>query len=138
MEGKVFVMNTDGRCKEFCDDLHGVIEDGRLQGKQTQRLGRRMHFAEAQLSGRTGKRCLRVLSDFAEGRGFNLAPKDIFFLRMFRDLLLENVPREVYALKPENVVVFTDACYERDNNNWPCGLGGVVCAGNLEAETYVG
>ena len=90
----------------------------------------RMQFAEAQLFGRTGKRCLPVLSDFAECKKYKLCAKDVFFLRMFRDLLLANVPREVCALKPENVVVFTDACYERANKEWPCGLGGVIFAGS--------
>ena len=26
------------------------------------------------------------------------------------------------------MVVFTDACYERDHPTWPCGMGGVVVA----------
>lgn len=26
-------------------------------------------------------------------------------------------------------MIFTDACYERENNSWPCGLGGVICFG---------
>ena len=47
---------------------------------------------------------------------------------MFHDLLEKNIPREVGALSSENVVVFTDACYERDHPTWPCGLGGVVFA----------
>ena len=49
---------------------------------------------------------------------------------MFRDLMLDNIPREVTALKDENVLVFTDACYERDSSTWPCGLGGVAFSGN--------
>ena len=80
--------------------------------------------------GRTGKRCFRVLADFDEGNRFKLMLKDIFFLRMFKDLLTANIPREICALKSENVVVFTDACYEREADAWPCGLGGVVCFGN--------
>ena len=30
-------------------------------------------------------------------------------------------------LHDNNVVIFTDACYERDLVQWPCGLGGVIC-----------
>jgi hypothetical protein len=30
-------------------------------------------------------------------------------------------------LGDQNVVIFTDACYERTDNFWPCGLGGVLC-----------
>ena len=38
-----------------------------------------MQFAEAQMFGRTGRRCLRVLSDFAEGHKQKLQTKDVFF-----------------------------------------------------------
>ena len=48
--------------------------------------------------GRTGKRCLRALGDFAEGRRFKLLPKDRFFLSLFATLLKQNVPREITAL----------------------------------------
>jgi hypothetical protein len=36
------------------------------------------------------------------------------------------VPREVRALDEGNVVIFTDACYEKEEDKWPCGLGGVL------------
>lgn len=72
---------------------------------------------------------MRILSDFAEGRRFALTNKDIFFLRTFRNLLEKNVPREVSALGSENVLVFTDACYEPGHAEWPCGLGGVLFDG---------
>ena len=62
------------------------------------------------------------------GKRSKTTEKNIFFLRMFHDLLEKNIPREVGALSSENVVVFTDACYERDHPTWPCGLGGVVFA----------
>lgn len=92
-----------------------------------------MQFAEAQLFGRTGKRCLRVLSEFSEGKKVHLSLKDIFFLCMFRNLLQANVPREVGALRPENVLVFTDACYECASESWPCGLSDVIYAGRMVA-----
>lgn len=52
---------------------------------------------------------------------------DIFLLNLFKQLPQNNVPREVRALNDENVVIFTDACYERDDDTWPCGLCGVLC-----------
>ena len=111
------------------------MESGSLTTKNAKRLRGRMRFAEAQLFGRTGRRCLRVLTDFSEGRRSNLTPtpKDKFFLLMFRDMLLENVPREVTALSDGNIVVFTDVCYEKNNPTWPCGLGGVALA---EGKTF--
>lgn len=32
-------------------------------------------------------------------------------------------PREVRALDEGNVVIFTDACCEKEDDKWPCGLG---------------
>ena len=94
-----------------------------------------MQFAEAQLFGRTGRRCLKVLADFAEARKVKLLPKDPFFIRLFIQLLKCNVPREVKSHACGNVVNFTDACYEREHASWPCGPGGVLCVGrNLLGE----
>ncbi|CAL1145137.1 unnamed protein product [Cladocopium goreaui] len=72
-----------------------------------------------------------------------LQPKDKFFINLFKELLQNNIPREVCALGNCNVIVFTDACYERDSLVWPCGLGGVLCEGDdklyfsLEVPEYV-
>jgi len=49
----------------------------------------------------------------------------VFFLDFFCKLLKPNIPREVRAAETLDAVVFTDACYERNSVDWPCGLGGV-------------
>jgi hypothetical protein len=127
--GKALVCNTESRCIELCEEIEKTVTEGKLLSKQAQRLRGRMQFAESQLYGRTGKRCLRVLADFAEGRRSVLTTKDIFFLRMFHGLLKRNVPREVSAPGKENLLIFTDACYEPDHPTWPCGVGGVAIIG---------
>ena len=76
-------------------------------------------------------RCLRILGEFAEGRKLKLQPKDCFFINLFRKFLQCNVPREVSALGDDNVIIFIDACYERDSLEWPCGLGEVLCDGDV-------
>ena len=55
----------------------------------------------------------------------------MFFLKMFVRLLESNVPREVKQLIGGNVAIFTDSCYERDSNDWHCGLGRVCCFNGL-------
>ena len=125
--GSIFVCNTTNRVTELCGDIQEVLDAKTLSAKQTQRFRGRMQFAESQLFGRTGKRCMKVLSAFAEGYKHKLGEKDLFFLSLFKQLLLENVPREIRALNQGNVTVFTDACYERDEQHWPRGLGGVIC-----------
>ena len=125
--GSLFVKNTESRVLELCNDLQEIIDSGALSSKLAQRMRGRMQFAEAQMFGRTGRRCLRVLGDFAEGNKQKLQSKDVFFLRLFKELLQINVPREIKSLCKGNVVIFTDACYERTDDTWPCGLGGVLC-----------
>ena len=51
--------------------------------------------------------------------------KDRLFLGLFAKVLKQNIPREVRAAETLNAVVFTDACYERNSVDWPCGIGGV-------------
>ena len=141
--GRATICNTEARIQELCSDLQAVLDEGVLKSKVAQRLRGRMQFAESQLFGRTGRRCLKVLSDFAEGRKLKLQSKDKFFINLFKELLQNNIPREVCALGNCNVIVFTDACYERDSLVWPCGLGGVLCEGDdklyfsLEVPEYV-
>ena len=59
--GKAFVKNTESRVKELCSDLNEVLHSRNLSAKNAQRLRGRMQFAEAQIFGRTGRRCLKVL-----------------------------------------------------------------------------
>ena len=127
--GSVSVRNTAARVVELCNDLQEILDKGSLGAKQAQHLRGRMQFAEVQMFGRTGRRCLKVLNDFSEGHRQQLRAKDAFFLRLFMCLLPSNIPREIKALGNDNVVIFTDACYERESSSWPCGLGGVICFG---------
>ena len=70
-----FVCNTVNRVEELCADLTLVLEAGSLSSKNAQRLRGRMQFADGQLFGHTGKRCLKALGDFAEGRRFSIVAK---------------------------------------------------------------
>ena len=125
-DGRAFIKNTESRIAELERDLLATVEMDHLKQKDAQRLRGRMQFADAQLFGRTGKRCLRVLNESAEGQKYRLSAKDKFFLSLFRELLINNVPREIKALEPKHVLVSTDACYERYDDLLPCGLGGVL------------
>lgn len=68
-----------------------------------------------------------MLTAFAEGNKSRLLPKDKFFLSLFVQMLKQNLPREIQATNYKSVLIFTDACYERDDDDWPCGIGGVLC-----------
>ena len=78
-KGLASVCNTQARVEELCCDWQRILEEGSLGSKQAQRLRGRMQFAEAQLFGRTGRRCLHVLTAFAEGNKSKLLPKKQVF-----------------------------------------------------------
>lgn len=91
--GIAAVRNTDCRVLELCGDLQEIVDAGSLGSKQPQRLRGRMQFAEAQVFGRTGRRCLKVLSSFAECHKQHLDAEDIFFLDLFKRLLQKQCPQ---------------------------------------------
>lgn len=69
---------------------------------------------------------MRTLADIADGTRFQLNRKDVLFLRLFCSLLRNNVPRVIKPLCPDNVVIFTDACFEPESRDLVCGIGGVL------------
>ena len=66
--GLACVRNTAGRIEELCSEIEGVLKSGTCTSKLAQRLRGRMQFADSCLFGRTGKRCIATLSEFAEGK----------------------------------------------------------------------
>ena len=87
----------------------------------------RMQFAESQIYGRTGKRCIGALKEFACRRRTNLLDREVTFLKLFMSLLKSEVPREVMTEHQQSVIIITDACYEKESRDRVCGLGGVLC-----------
>ena len=63
-----------------------------------------MQFADAQIYGRTGRRCTRSLRDFACNRRSQIGPGDGFFLRSFMQLLQSGKPRLVEADDKDHIV----------------------------------
>lgn len=121
-KGLASVCNTQARVEELCCDLQRILEEGSLGSKPAQRLRGRMQFAEAQLFGRTGRRCLH-------GNKSKLLPKDKFFLSLFVQmlrLLQQNLLREICATNDKSILIFTDACYERNDDTWPWHWGSLV------------
>ena len=57
--GFAFISNTSSKVQELCADLDELIASGHLNAQSAQRLRVRMQFAEAQIFGRIGPRCLK-------------------------------------------------------------------------------
>ena len=120
------ICNTDKRILELKQEILAFVANGKLGKVSAQRLRGRMQFAEGQLYGRTGRRCIRSISEHATGNRIVITDKVKCFLRNFVAMLECDRPRIVDAKKSPPTIVLTDACYEADSVEWKCGLGGVV------------
>ena len=129
ISGEACISNTKSRVEELVGDLRNLSSGSSLSRVEAQRLRGRMQFAESQLFGRAGKRCVKALASVADGFAKCLSERDAQFVYLFCDMIVSGPPRKLTARSAECFHVFTDACYERDAVSWPCGVGGVlVCA----------
>ena len=120
------IANSEKRVAELKSALLEVVEIGRIAKSAAQKLRGRMQFAAGQIFGRTGKRCIKVLSDHAIGRRERSTERSIEFLKHFVELLTCAGPRIIQLDVGKPMLVSTDACYENEAVDWCCGLGGVL------------
>lgn len=124
-DGIACVHNTESRVEALCNDLQSLLDRGGVNVAHARSIQGRMMFADSQIFGRAGKRCMKVLS-MAEFRGWhNFSDFDVSCIKRFMYLLKSGPPREIRANSWEQVCIFTDACYEADAECWKAGIGGV-------------
>ena len=124
--GLATISNTASRVEEIVAEIVRVTDAGGISLTDAQKLRGRMQFAEAQLYGRTGKRCLKALKDACCRRRTKFTDHEILSLKLFAKMLETGKPRVVTWDKRGSLVIFTDACYERDARDLVCGLGAVL------------
>lgn len=126
------ISNTASRVEEISGEIQRLLENGFIVQAEAQKLRGRMQFAESQVYGRTGKRCIACLRDFASRRRTKISMRDAIFLRLFLSLIKSDEPRVISLHPPKSVVLITDACYERESRERICGIGGTL------VDTYTG
>jgi hypothetical protein len=114
---------------ELVAELEKTVNAGEILQTEAQRLRGRMQFADSQLYGRTGKKCTKALREAASRRCTKLQDVDLRALKFFSTLFSNGKPRTVSWDSRPAIVIYTDACYERDSKELICGLGGVVVDG---------
>ena len=129
-KGLCFVSNTQSRVAELVTELEKTVAAGEILQSDAQRFRGRMQFADSQLYGRTGKRCSKALRDAACRRATKLRDCDLLALQLFSALLSTRKPRTVFWDSRPAVVIYTDACYEKESKKLVCGLGGVLVDGS--------
>ena len=124
-KGLAHISNTASRVEEIVTEISRVTSEGGITLTAAQKLRGRMQFAEAQLYGRTGKRCLRALRDACCKKKTTFQNHEIHSLKLFSKMLELGRPRVISWDNRNSLVIFTDACYERDAKDLVCGLGAV-------------
>lgn len=76
------VTNTASRI-EVSLEIQRILAAGTISQVEAQKLRGRMQFAESQIFGRTGRRCISCLKDFACRGRSRVTPRDALFLKLF-------------------------------------------------------
>ena len=113
-------------CFQGGREIVRVTEAGGISLTDAQKLRGRMQFAEAQIYGRTGTRCLRALREVCCRKRTQFLDHEFLSLRLFANMLEMGKPRVITWDKRSPLVIFTDVCYERDACDLVCGVGAVL------------
>ena len=134
--GKICVKNTQSRISELTSDLELIVSSKLIHRTTAQRLRGRMQFADSQLFGRCGKKCIKALGGVADGRTKHLTGSQKLQLQLFQSMLANSPPRQLVHDAGNKTLLFTDACYEPDSPSWICGLGAVAISPTLERQYF--
>ncbi|CAE7245150.1 unnamed protein product [Symbiodinium sp. CCMP2592] len=126
LDGTISFKNTAKRVSEIRAFVGKVLESGRLPHHEALRLRGRCQFADSQISGRTGKKCLGLITAHAYGFDDVISRELRASLEKFLLRLEVGAPRLIKILEGGSWHVYTDASYEPGAGHSFCGLGGVL------------
>ncbi|CAE7037204.1 unnamed protein product [Symbiodinium sp. CCMP2592] len=126
LDGTISFKNTAKRVSEIKTFVGKVLESGRLPHHEALRLRGRCQFADSQIFGRTGKKCLGLITAHAYGFDDAISRELRASLEKFLLRLEVGAPRLIKILEGGSWHVYTDASYEPGAGNSFCGLGGVL------------
>ena len=125
--GVVSFANTSKRVEELVTTIDKILASGTMSSQEALVLRGRMQFAKAQIWGRASKLCLNAVTSHAyHGASSALDAHTIDCLAAFRECLKSSRPREITPLWDVPFYLFTDASFNPEDKDWPCGLGGVL------------
>ena len=84
-------------------------------------------FASGQLSGRSGRECVKAIGEHAYAEGEQLTPLLRKAFIRFLCRLEEGAPRVICNASRQMWFVYTDASYEPKAEVPHCGIGGLLC-----------
>lgn len=112
---------------QLAASIEKILSLGRLSKQGALVLRGRMQFAKAQIWGRTSKLCLNAVTSHAYQQSSERLDDHTYdCLKAFRSCLVCCRPREVTPMWDVPFFVFTDASFSPEDEEWPCGIGGVL------------
>ena len=126
LQGTVYFRNTERRISEIRSFVGKILASGRLPHHEALRLRGRCQFADSQVFGRTGKRCLGLITSHAFSFVEEIGPELRAELHRFVLRLEVEAPRLIKIFEGGAWKVYTDASYEPGAKSSFCGLGGVL------------
>ena len=130
LQGTVYFRNTERRISEIKSFVGKILASGRLPHHEALRLRGRCQFADSQVFGRTGKRCLGLITSHAFSFVEEISPELRAELQRFVLRLEVEAPRLIKIFEGGAWKVYTDASYEPGAMSSFCGLGGVLVRRN--------
>jgi hypothetical protein len=125
--GCVKIDNTETRKAEIAAAIRHILDTGTLLRPEALRLRGRLQFVAGQIFGRIAKRSLAIITKHAYGEsGPTISTEAPHALQLFHQLILMDVPREVSLKAGRTWYIFTDACYEPQDERGSAGIGAVL------------
>ena len=125
--GKASFRNTAKRVEELVQTIDEILGSGTLSAQLALSLRGRMQFAKSQIWGRAAKICLNAVTSHAHTPPVGpLSDGLIASLKSFRESLRCSPPRTITVHWDTPLFLFTDASFCPTQEDWPCGLGGVL------------
>ena len=121
--GLTTVNNTADRVRELCEQLDSILELGKLNKGDGERLRGRLQFASGQLFGRSARNNLRVLSKHISSNRLQLCNDTVTALDSLRHQLRSNLPRTIRGPMSDHIHIYVDASFDLENYS---GVGGVA------------
>ena len=125
--GFIVFKNTAKRIHELVETISELLANGRMSQPEALSLRGRMQFAKAQIWGRAARLCLNAVTEHAYSScDGSLSSATCAAMSTFRECLLSSPPRRISGSLDKPWFVFTDASFQPNDVDSPCGLGGVL------------
>ena len=122
-EGLALVANTESRKAEITRSIETILQKGKCDVKEAERLRGRLQFSSGQIFGRRLRHAIHLLAGHERQRKTELSHATREALQLILHVLQTVPPREVRSTCLEFCHIYVDACFSKTDR---CGIGGMI------------